>query len=66
MKRFELSLLEMEYGNFDNALNAIKNMAENGDEDFQSLLADIYHYGIGTEKNEQESLRLRQLFSKNH
>lgn len=61
MTGFELSLLELEHGDFDRALTHLKAQAEEGDICSISLLADIYLYGVGTEKNESEYIRLCSL-----
>lgn len=61
MTHFELSTLELELGNIDLALECIKSKANNGDPKSIKLLADIYHYGIGTQKDESECQRLLDL-----
>lgn len=61
MTHFELSTLELEYGNFDLALKAIKEQANEGDPSAIKLLAEIYQHGIGIQKDEAEYRRLLHL-----
>lgn len=60
-----LSLLELECGNFDNALNKIMKHANSGEYEYLELLAIIYKDGIGVEKDEAEYLRIREQINKN-
>jgi hypothetical protein len=64
MNHFELSTLELEHGNFDLALECIKTQADAGDHVSIKLLAEIYHHGIGTQKDETECQRLLHLINK--
>lgn len=59
-----LSILELECGNFDNALSNIITHANNGEYEYLTLLAIIYKNGIGVQKNEAEYLRICELLSK--
>lgn len=59
-----LSILELECGNFDNALNKIMTHANNGEYEYLNLLAIIYKNGIGVEKNEAEYIRICEIISK--
>jgi hypothetical protein len=62
----ELNILELEYGNFDNALDAIILKASTGNQEYIRLLADIYKFGIGVQKDEVEYLRLTKLLGTNN
>ncbi|MDM2776298.1 hypothetical protein OGY18_03865 [Citrobacter sp. Cpo142] len=59
-----LSILELECGNFDNALNKIISHANSGEHEYLELLAIIYKHGIGIEKNEAEYQRICALINK--
>lgn len=61
MSNFELSTLELEHGNFDLALKAIQEQANEGNQSAIKLLAEIYLHGIGIQKDESEGLRLLHL-----
>lgn len=61
MTYFELSTLELELGNFDLVLESIKAKVNDGDHESIRLLAEIYHYGIGTQKDDSECQRLLDL-----
>jgi len=61
MIHFELSTLELEHGNFDLALKAIQEQANEGNPSAIKLLAEIYLHGIGTDKDEPEGQRLLHL-----
>ncbi|MDY8671318.1 hypothetical protein UY775_14830 [Escherichia coli] len=58
-----LSILELECGNFDNALNKIMAHANSGEHEYLELLAIIYKDGIGVEKNETEYLRICEIIN---
>ncbi|WOI84525.1 MULTISPECIES: hypothetical protein [Enterobacteriaceae] len=64
MIHFELSTLELEHGNFDLALKAIKKRANEGNKSAIKLLAEIYLHGIGIQKDESEYRRLLHLIEK--
>lgn len=66
MDMSELNILELEHGNFDNALNAIVLKASTGNQEYIRLLADIYKFGIGVQKDEVEYLRLTKLLGTNN
>lgn len=61
MTPFELGILELESGNFDLAFECIKTRAHSGDPGSIKLLAEIYRYGIGTQRDESECQRLLDL-----
>ncbi|EMN5850650.1 sel1 repeat family protein [Enterobacter hormaechei] len=61
MIHFELSTLELEHGNFDLALQAIQEQANEGNLSAIKLLAEIYLHGIGIQKDESEGQRLLHL-----
>ncbi|EMV7411372.1 hypothetical protein AADQ46_004946 [Enterobacter soli] len=61
MTHFELSTLELEHGNFDLALKAIIEQANEGHPSAIKLLAEIYQHGIGIQKDEAEYRRLLHL-----
>lgn len=62
----ELNILELEYGNFDNAFDAIILKASTGNQEYIRLLADIYKFWIGVQKDEVEYLRLTKLLGTNN
>ncbi|ASD99339.1 TPA_asm: hypothetical protein G1N77_19390 [Salmonella enterica subsp. enterica serovar Typhimurium] len=59
-----LSILELECGNFDNALNKIITHANSGEHEYLELLAIIYKHGIGIERNDAEYQRICELINK--